>query len=202
MKTTTHWCALAALTLAPGLSSAQIIASAEAYASFSDYETGNSKIDGDGYGLRGRVNLIGTGLHVQAGYLDEGLDGGLDYTETRIGGGFTTGLTPLLDISLGAEYVDLEFKDSLGKNSIDGFGLSIGAETNLPILTAYGQLEYMFLEDDLNNDVDGLEFVLGARFSVLPLVAVFGEYRMLELDPDNGPKTDIDGFRIGVRASF
>lgn len=200
MNTFTRWLAATTLLASPALASAQLLAAAEAYLSFGNYEDGLIDESTNGYGLRGRINLLGTGLFVQGSFTDDRINDNLDLTDTRLGGGIGFGALPLLDIDFGAEYVDLEFDAAGMKNAIDGYGVSVGAETELPILKAYGAIEYMQLEDDLQ-DYDGLEYVVGVRFTVL-VVGVFAEYRMLTLEPDNGTDIDIDGFRVGVRASF
>lgn len=195
--------AVALLTALPGFASAQLIASAEAFGSLSEFKTGgDGSVDGDGFGLRGRVNLPGTGIFARAQYVDESLDSRVDYTETRIGGGFSTSLTPLLDLTLELEYADFETKSSVATTARDGFGAFVGIETNLPIVTLYGRAGYLLLEDNLGIDADGTEIVLGARFSLLPFIGLFGEYRTLSLDPDIGGKFEVDGFRLGVRVSI
>ena len=191
-----------ALILAPALGHAQLVASAEAFASFSEFDNGGNSVDGDGYGLRGRVNLPGTGLFIRAEYLDESLDNNVDYTETRIGGGLSNSLTPLLDLTLELQYIDLETENALGSSNTEGYGAFVGLETNLPLLTLYGRAGYLLLESDGGNDTDGTELLLGARFSVLPFIGIFAEYRSLALDPDFGADLDVDGFRVGARVSF
>lgn len=202
MKKITAVVAFAALAIVPGMASAQWIAAAEVFGSLSDFKQGGVKEDGDGFGLRGRVNLPSTGFFVRAEYVDESIDDGTDYTEKRISGGYAFGLTPLLDLTLELEYADFETEAGNTKFGTDGFGAFVGIETNLPIVTLYGRAGYLLLEDDNKIDNDGTEIAIGARFGLLPFLSLFGEYRSLTLDPDQGGKFEVDGFRLGVRLSI
>ncbi len=67
-------------------------------------------------------------------------------------------------------------------------------------MTLYGRAGYLLLEDDDKIDNDGTEIAIGARFGVLPFLSLFGEYRSLTLDPDQGGKFEVDGFRLGRAA--
>ncbi len=60
----------------------------------------------------------------------------------------------------------------------------------------------MRLEDSDGEDIDGMETIIGGRFSVMPLLSLFAEYRLLNLEGDSGDEVDIDGFRLGARLSF
>jgi hypothetical protein len=196
--------ALAALAALPLGAQAELLASVDAFGSFSKFEEGTSSEDADGYGVRARVNLPGTGLFGRVQLLDEQMDDALktDYREQRIGGGISTGITPLIDLSFELEHLDLELKNNTGKNTTDGFGVFGGVSTSLPLLNAYGRIGFMKLEDDAGMDVDGSEYTLGARISVLPFVGLFAEYRLLNLDPELGGDTDIKSFRLGASVSF
>jgi hypothetical protein len=196
--------ALVALAALPLGAQAELLASVDAFGSFSKFEVGSSSEDADGYGLRGRVNLPGTGLFGRVQLLEEQQDDTLktDYSEVRIGGGIATGITPLIDLSLELEHLDLEFKNSNVKNTTDGFGVFGGVSTSLPLLNAYGRIGFMLLENNAGTDVDGTEYLIGARISVLPFVGLFAEYRLLNLDPEVGGDTDIKSYRLGASFSF
>lgn len=203
MKTLRAVAAVVALSVLPGIASAQWVAAGEVFGSLSEFKQGGAGTeDGDGFGLRGRVNLPGTGFFARAEFIDESLDNDNDYTETRFSGGYSFGLTPLLDLTLELEYADFEAEAGNVKSGADGFGGFVGIETNLPIVTLYGRAGYLLLEDDDKIDNDGTEIAIGARFGVLPFLSLFGEYRSLTLDPDQGGKFEVDGFRLGVRLSI
>tara|TARA_R110000851_G_scaffold188543_2_gene338571 strand:+ start:159 stop:737 length:579 start_codon:yes stop_codon:yes gene_type:complete len=187
--------ALAALAVLPAAANAELLASVEGFASFSEFDAGGNTEDSDGFGLRGRVNLPGTGLFARAEYLDEELDGGADYEETRIGGGYSTSLTPLVDVYGEAQYLDFETAVP-GLGAQDGYGAFVGLEANLPLATLYGRAGLGWLDD-----ADVTELLLGARIG-LGLVGLFAEYRMLTLEPDNGGDIDNDGFRVGLHVAF
>lgn len=184
--------ALAAFTALPFAANAELLASVEGYASFSEFDAGGAKEDSDGFGLRGRVNLPGTGLFARAEYLDEELDNGEDYEETRLGGGMSFGVTPLLDLTGEVQYLDFD----LAGTDQDGYGAFVGLETNLPLVSVYGRAGLGWLDD-----ADMTELLLGARVG-LGLIGLFAEYRMLTLEPDAGGDIDNDGFRVGVRVAF
>lgn len=190
--------ALAALAALPAAANAELLVSAEAFASLSTHEQGNLlDEDADGYGLRGRVNLPGTGLFARGEYLDEELDNGDDYVETRIGGGISHSFTPLLDVTGEVQYLDFEV-DALGLQAADqdGYGAFVGVETNLPLVAVYGRAGLGWLDD-----ADMTELLIGARVGI-GLIGLFAEYRMLTLEPDNQADLDNDGFRVGVRVAF
>lgn len=202
MKKLFAFVALAALPLG---AQAELLASVDAFGSFSKFEEGSGSEDADGYGLRGRVNLPGTGLFGRVQLLEEQKDDALktDYSEVRIGGGIATGITPLIDLSFELEHLDLETKNSNVKNTTDGFGVFGGVSTSLPLLNAYGRIGFMKLEDDAGLDVDGTEYSIGARISVLPFVGLFAEYRLLNLDTEGaGGDEDIKSYRLGASFSF
>jgi len=184
--------ALAALAALPMAANAEFLASVEGYASFSEFDAGGAKEDSDGFGLRGRVNLPGTGLFARAEYLDEELDNGEDFEETRIGGGMSFSVTPLLDLTGEVQYLDFD----LGGVNQDGYGAFVGVETNFPIVALYGRAGLGWLDD-----ADMTELLLGARVGI-GLVGLFAEYRMLTLEPDSGGDVDNDGFRVGLRVAF
>ena len=186
--------ALAALAALPAAANAELLVSAEAFASLSTHEQGNLlDEDADGYGLRGRVNLPGTGLFARGEYLDEELDNGDDYVETRIGGGISHSFTPLLDVTGEVQYLDF----GQGNNDQDGYGAFVGVETNLPLVAVYGRAGLGWLDD-----ADMTELLIGARVGI-GLIGLFAEYRMLTLEPDGGASDlDIDGYRVGVRVAF
>lgn len=193
-----------ALALAPALGHAQLLGSAEIFYSDSEFDfkgPGGGTLDSDGFGVRGLVKLPGSGIYFRGAYLDETVDtalGDADYEETRLGVGLGFSLTPVLDLGVEAEYGDFE----LDGDGTDGFGLFAAAETNLPIINAYGRFGLLRLEDSSGDDVDGTELTLGGRFGVLPLLSLFAEYRLLNLEADTGEEVDIDGFRLGARFSF
>ena len=87
MNTLTRWLAATTLLASPALASAQLLAAAEAYLSFGNYEDGLLDESTNGYGLRGRINLLGTGLFVQGSFTDDRINDNLDLTDTRLGGG-------------------------------------------------------------------------------------------------------------------
>lgn len=193
-----------ALVLAPVLGHAQLLGSAEIFYSDSEFDTnvsGAPTLDADGFGLRGLVKLPGSGIYFRGAYLDETVDtplGDADYEETRLAAGIGFSVTPVIDLGVEAEYGDFE----LDGDGSDGFGLFGSAETNLPIINAYGRIGLLRLEDDSGDDVDGTELTLGGRFGLLPLLSLFAEYRLLTLEDDANNELDIDGFRLGARFSF
>lgn len=186
------------LLLAPALVRAEMLASAEAFGTLSDHRIAGAKTDGNGYGLRGRVQIPGTGLYVRGEFIDESLDDGPDVRETRIGAGLSMSVTPLLRLDFEGQYADFETKQSGQRSVLDGGGLFVGAEAGLLLITAYARAGYLFLSES----TDGSEILLGARASLLPLLGVFGEYRSLSLKADQGAKREVDGFRVGLRLSF
>lgn len=194
------WIAMAALAGAmPMAANAEILASVEAFGSFSEFDYGGGlDEDSDGFGLRGRVNLPGTGFFARAELLDEETDSGADYTETRLGGGISTSLTPLLDLTGELQYIDGEY----GGGKADGYGAFVSLEAGLPIVSLYGRAGLAWLESDVGSvDLDGTEFTLGAYVG-LGIIGLFAEYRMLTLEPDGGGDLDIDGYRLGARVAF
>ncbi len=63
MKTLRAVAAVVAVSVLPGIASAQWVAAGEVFGSLSEFKQGGAGTeDGDGFGLRGRVNLPGTGF--------------------------------------------------------------------------------------------------------------------------------------------
>ncbi len=193
------WIAMAALAGAmPMAANAEILASVEAFGSFSEFDAGGgANEDSDGFGLRGRVNLPGTGFFARAELLDEETDSGADYTETRLGGGISTSLTPVLEFTGELQYIDGDYAGG----EADGYGAFVGLEAGLPIVSLYGRAGLAWLDLDNGPDMDGTEFTLGAYVG-LGIIGLFAEYRMLTLEPDGFADVDIDGYRLGARVAF
>lgn len=190
--------AIAALAALPMAANAELLASVEGFGSFTTFESGGMEEDSDGFGLRGRINLPGTGFFARAEYLDEETDSGFDYTETHIGGGMSADLTPILEFTGELRYIDGDF----GGVDIDGYGAYVGLEAGLPLVSLYGRGGLGWLESDVGNvDVDATDITLGARIGI-GIIGIFAEYRMLTLEPDGGPDLDIDGYRLGARVAF
>ena len=190
--------AIAALAALPMAANAELLASVEGFGSFTTFEQGGGEFDSDGFGLRGRINLPGTGFFARAEYLDEETDNNNDYTETRIGGGISADLTPILEFTGELQYIDGDYDG----DKADGYGAFVGLEAGLPLVSLYGRGGLAWLEAENGGpDIDGTEFTLGARIGI-GIIGIFAEYRMLTLEPDGFVDLDVDGYRLGARVAF
>jgi hypothetical protein len=151
--------------------------------------------EGDGYGIRARLNgggsLILQGEYQSTEYDD--VDGELD--QLRLG----FGLVDNKGLSVHVEYVDAELDDE----GADGFGFHARMESALtPTMNAYGQVGYLMLEDD-TEDQAGVEFSIGLVATLSRQVGAFVDYRRTSLDgEDSEIELEFEDLRVGIRLSF
>ena len=60
-----------------------------------------------------------------------------------------------------------------------------------------GELGYLTLDD-----VDGLEYTLGASFDITPNIGLFADYRLTGLEDDNNNELDLTDVKLGVSMLF
>lgn len=158
-------------------------------------------VDGDGFGGKAMVPFgASQSFFIEGEYQSVDFDhnsGSLD--QTRVGGGWQT---PLATGTLGlyGEYVNLDLGD--GDNA-DGLG--VHARLSFPIAPAvllFGQLGYVSVEDDFNQDIDGVEFLVGGSVDFTPNVGAFIDYRQSDLNADGGTDITLKDLRVGVRILF
>lgn len=154
--------------------------------------------DGDGFGVKGRARfadqLFFTGEYQAVEYDDSELE--LD--QLRAGVGFSSAVSPELNLIGRAEFVQVEV-DSPFQDSEDetGYGVHAGAEAMLaPQFMAHGSVGYISVDD-----ADGPEFLAGLRFLANESISIFADYRVTRLS-DSGSDLDLDDLRIGAGFSF
>jgi len=93
---------------------------------FGTFDFDNNNGDGDGFGLSGSY-AIKPNWHVFAGYEDAGLDAGADVTAFGAGFGYTTELSPTVDMfaRLSYQHVDVDVP-GLGGGDDSGIGFGVG----------------------------------------------------------------------------
>lgn len=167
----------------------------DAYLVSTNLEIGGVDDDGDGFGISGSFR-VGEQAFIDAEYQStETDDFEIEIDQLRLGLGFhsmesTAGLTFYGQ----GEY--LQF-DANGDDE-DGFGLHGGiliAATEQ--LRFKGELGYLTLDD-----VDGLEYTLGASFDITPNIGLFADYRLTGLEDDNNNELDLTDVKLGVSMLF
>lgn len=165
--------------------------------------------DGEGGGLRARVNLPLTGAFLTAEYQTGSTDGDifgqpleLDLTQHRLGLGTELEAGPVSVLGrIEYTHINADFSAPGGgtaSENEDGFGAHVGVDAGIGIAGVYASAGYLKL-----TDADGTEFTVGGRFSVIPTLAVFAEYRLTDLDDTqiNGTPLEYsaDDFRVGIK---
>lgn len=174
-----------------------------------ELEIDGDSVDGDGFGLGGSLVIPAGagGLLVPLEYnkadleIVDGVD--LEVEEIRAGVGYIGVLNPTVALYGGARYIkfDLEI-DELGSDDIDGFGIFGGAKAMLGAAAkAYGEVSYVNLEDSEGGEADGPEFSLGVSADFNG-PGVFAEYRLMQLEGEDGTDFDVSSFHVGARYSF
>lgn len=96
---------------------------------------------------------------------------------------YNTSFFPMLELGIGAYYQNTKFKYDLissGNKSLlrKSAGLDMNIILNIPIIHPYGRFMYSFW-DDIEGDVENFKAYglgVGAEFTVLPFIRIFGEY--------------------------
>ena len=159
---------------------------------------------GDGFGVKGFVPLgPGQNFFLSGEYQSSNLDDSdFDIDQLRLGGGWQT---PLATGTLGVygEYVKIDLDGS----KADGGG--VHGRLSFPVAPAvniYGQVGYLWLTDDDKDDIDGVEFLVGASVDFTPNIGAFLDFRQSNLKLDSGFGSDQDftfqDVRVGVRVLF
>jgi hypothetical protein len=181
------------------------------YIPSADLEFGDDddfKIDGDGFGAKGRVNipfigLFGVGEWQQVDYDDDDDDDdGID--QWRVGGGIGFALTPLVTLYGQAEYITFEPEgdDTGAEDEGQGFhgGLRLDVIPNLMLGARLGYVRF--------DDGDGSEYLFEAAYEFLELagdigLGAFADYRVTRIeDEDTGFEIELADVRVGARVTF
>lgn len=164
-------------------------------------------IDGDGFGVRVQLPLSASGFRLSGEYQTATLDddgGEIDVDQWRAGAGW---LSPgALRLGVMAEYVALDMKIkpdgfSAVEAKPDGYGLHGRVEYDaLPQLQLYGQVGYVKVEEG-GDSSDGLEYLVGAAFSINSWFGLFADYRATDLK-DGSDELKFDDLRVGLRLTI
>jgi len=157
--------------------------------------------DGDGFGVKGMVPL-GSNFFLNGEYQSVTLDDSdWDIDQLRLGGGWQTPLATGTFAVYG-EYANIDLDGS------EADGLGVHGRLVFPIapsVNIYGQLGYLWLEDDDNYDIDGLEFLIGASVDFTPNIGAFLDFRQSNLTADTNlgdQDFTFQDVRVGVRVLF
>jgi opacity protein-like surface antigen len=157
--------------------------------------------DGDGFGVKGMVPL-GSNFFLNGEYQSVTLDDSdWDVDQLRLGGGWQTPLATGTFAVYG-EYANIDLDGS------EADGLGVHGRLVFPIapsVNIYGQVGYLWLEDDDNYDIDGLEFLIGASVDFTPNIGAFLDFRQSNLSADTGfgdQDFTFQDVRVGVRVLF
>lgn len=156
----------------------------------------SADFDGDGYGLRGTFKT-GFGWFLAGAYEELSFDEGVDFTDTRVGGGYSFDVTPLASVYGQVDYASLELGTGGTDDTDTGVGAYLGGEVGLlKVIAVHGRAGYLSLEDS-----DGAEFLVGGTIAFMPMLRGLIEYRYLSLE-EGQATLDIDEIRVGLRLSF
>lgn len=150
--------------------------------------------DGDGYGIKGKFAFADSWF-VAAEYQTVNYDDfDVDLDQLRLGVGYKHKLNEQAGLYGLAEYVDI---DADGGFSENGFGLHVGLNYN--VTDAFGlNARLGYVDIDL---ADGVEYLVGASYSLNEMFGLFADYRVTDLSADGGD-LELDDLRVGVRFKF
>ena len=154
----------------PGYSYAQL--------AWQSIEIDDTSVDGDGFSISGSME-IAEHWHLIAGYVDFGLDFGIDLEELAFGGGYHTDISPNTSAFFNAAWITAD-AGANGFASVDesGFGLSAGIRS---YITETIELGGAINHTDLGNGLDGTSVSGSAWYS---LTNNFAAGLMVEFDDD------------------
>ncbi|HVT35394.1 MAG TPA: outer membrane beta-barrel protein [Nevskiaceae bacterium] len=157
---------------------------------------GSATFDGDGFGVRGRVNLPPNfflhGAYQQGNHDKNGVNADLD--DLRLGGGAQIPATPFYG---SLELVNLKLSSGGSSSSESGFGIHAGALLQFDALSLNAEVGYLSVGDAGN----GAEYLVGGAFNFTPQWAFVADYRVTQLEKD-GVTTKPQDARVGVRYNF
>lgn len=183
-------------------SNAEMLGEAHVYGSHIKLDDGAGfQPSGNGFGARAKLPLPLTGLFASAEYQRNNTSGSgtdLKITSGRVGVGDEISLG-VVSAQLRGEYVHLRGETSGGSDNDDGFGVHAGVDAGIGVAGVYGSVGYLKLADD-----KGPELMAGARFSIFPLLSLFGELRHSKLKDSTGGggELTVNDYHVGVRFSF
>ena len=150
------------------------------------------KDDGDGFGVKGRVHFADQ-MFISGEYQSVGYDSNIDLDQLRVGLGLLSPLGANTNLVGNVEYINADLDVGPGSDSESGFGVHGGIAPRLsPAFVLTGTVGYVSIDD-----LDGPEFLIGARYLANRNISVFADYRMTRLS-DRGVDLDLDDLRIVV----
>lgn len=187
----------AALALASSAALAEPYSNADLYYTWIDQDIAGEKVDGDGFGLRGR-GFVTPNVFVLGQYQETELEDVVDFTETRAGIGFGAMISPAAYASLQAEFTDIEYEFPGFAIDDDGYAILAGLEGRISeTVRVFGRVGYVSLEE-----TDGPEFVVGGSAMFTENLGLVVEYRNTTLEDDAGDELDLTEIRAGLRLSL
>ncbi len=158
--------------------------------------------DGDGFGAKLATTLGDGGLFLAGEYQSAdytaSIAGSAEVQTMRVGLGYQTPWS----VYLLGEYVRNEAEISFGTLSIkddeDGFGVHLGAKFDLvKYVTLDARVGYLDVGES-----DGLEYVVGLGFNLDRHFGLFVDYRVSDLERDDGVEAKVEDIRTGFRFRF
>ncbi|MFO7305402.1 MAG: outer membrane beta-barrel protein [Gammaproteobacteria bacterium] len=124
-------------------------------------ELDDSNIDGDGFQLRGSLEVTGN-LHVFTQYSHVDMDANIDVNDFEVGAGYAWPVSPNLDVVGTLSYLKTEIDVPRGRDiDDDGFGLGIGLRGRVhPQIELTAGLKHV----DYDDSGDNTFFNVGGRY--------------------------------------
>lgn len=186
---------------------ADLLGSVDAfYVPKAEIDLGGSSDDGDGFGVRGRIDALPlltlTGEYRTTSYDDFDTD----YDQLRLGAGMGVSVA-VASFDILAEYIDGTVDSPAGDTDQSGVGIHGRVSTGaIPMLTLYGQLGYLATKFDgtlLDDDFTGTEINLGAVYHVTKLLGVVLDWRQTDLEGDDtNTELKFTDISVGARLSL
>lgn len=161
----------------------------------------DDEVDGDGGGVKGAIELLPdlflTGEYQSLEY-DESIGSNTKLNQFRVGAGFGPGVGNGGGLYGRVEYVSIDDDDDEDDDEQSGIGGQIGFALPLSeLLRLHAEVGYLSLDD-----LEGPEFIGGVTLRFSRNVGLFVDYRLSELEFDNGDEVNLEDIRVGARFFF
>ena len=163
--------------------------------------------DGDGYGIKGHFalgeNFFLSGEYQANDYSPEQDDNEELERDLNIYRGGLGFFFPKSPIFIEGEYIGVDVGGNDDTNvdedeDLNGYGVHVGASTTFrERLTLKAKVGYVDIDD-----VDGVEYLVGASFNIFPAVALFADYRGSHLEGDSDNELKLNDLRTGISFTF
>lgn len=159
---------------------------------------GTGDDDGDGFGIRGAGKFSDQAFVYGEYQKNEYDDSNFEIQFLRAGLGYIFSQSGTVEVYGKAEVLNVDIDDGVDSDDETGFGVHGGiAFLPMPELRLFGEIGYIDVKD-----TDGIEYTLGAIYSVSSQFGVFVDYRLTDVEDEDNVELELSDLQLGVRFNF